>query len=223
MKNNKVLLFDLDGTIADTLFVVINIYNTIVAPKLRCKPVKWEDKLLLQNKPIGQLFKQYKITWYKLPIVIYLVKRELQRQIHTILPFADITTVLQKLKQLGFTMGIVTSNSKKNAQYFLQQHRINELFDFVYTNRNIFGKHTTLNWLVKKHQFNKNNILYIGDETRDIHAARKSGIGILAVSWGYLGKELLADRNPDAVVDHPLELEQAIERYFFVDSGSLKS
>ena len=214
MHNTKVIIFDLDGTIADTLHTVINIYNEEVAPKLRCKQVKFEDKKKLQNQPIAQLFKQYQISWYKLPLVIYRVKKLLQKQIHTIKPFAGIQEVLQQLKSQHYSLGIVTSNSEKNANSFLNFHQLSSYFDFVYTNRNIFGKHKTLRNVIKKHQFQAKDVVYIGDETRDIHAARKSGIGIIAVTWGYLGAEILANRQPDLLVDQPTELITAIHRFF---------
>jgi len=213
MNKKQVLIFDLDGTIADTLQTVIQIYNEQVAPRLNCKTANYEDRELLSNQPVGKLFKEYGISWYKLPFVIYLVKKHLQKQIKNIQPFPSITNSLHQLKK-EYTLGIVTSNSQRNANHFLNQHQLTPLFDFVYTNRNIFGKHKTLNKLITKHQFQKSNVLYIGDETRDIHAARRAGIGMLAVTWGYLGKELLAKRNPDLLVEEPSELINAVERYF---------
>jgi len=213
MNKQPILIFDLDGTIADTLPTVIQIYNGKVAPRLNCKPANYEDRELLNNNPVGKLFKEYGINWYKMPFVIYLVKKHLHQQIKNIQPFPCIINTLNQLKK-DYTLGIVTSNSQRNAYRFLDQHQLFPLFDFVYTNRNIFTKHKTLNKLITKHQFEKRDVLYIGDETRDIHAARKAGIGMISVTWGFLGKELLAKRNPDLLVDEPDQLINAVEQYF---------
>ena len=214
MSKSKLIIFDLDGTIADTLYAVIRIYNQDVAGKLGCKKVRFEDKSILQNQPIRQVFKDYQIPWYKLPVVIYKVKKILQKQIHTIQAFQGMQDVLLELKARNYSLGIVTSNSQKNAKAFLDLHQFSKYFDFVYTNRNIFSKHKTLNWVLKKHNFQKQQVVYIGDETRDIHAARKARIGIIAVTWGYLGAKILAERKPDFLIHHPSELIVTIEQFY---------
>jgi len=46
-------------------------------------------------------------------------------------------------------------------------------------------------------------MLYVGDEIRDIRAARKVGIAVAAVTWGFNSQEALAAENPDFLVDSP--------------------
>lgn len=54
-------------------------------------------------------------------------------------------------------------------------------------------------------------VIYIGDETRDIEAARKSYVKAIAVSWGFNSKEVLAEQNPDFLIHQPQELIKVIE------------
>jgi phosphoglycolate phosphatase-like HAD superfamily hydrolase len=48
--------------------------------------------------------------------------------------------------------------------------------------------------------------VYVGDESRDLDAARKAGVSVAAVSWGFHAPELLASMNPTYMLEHPREL-----------------
>lgn len=64
--NQKVIIFDFDGTIADTIDAIIDIYNRI-APKYRCKTIKKEDRKKFQEKKPQELLKECGVTKLKLP------------------------------------------------------------------------------------------------------------------------------------------------------------
>jgi phosphoglycolate phosphatase-like HAD superfamily hydrolase len=49
-------------------------------------------------------------------------------------------------------------------------------------------------------------VVYVGDEERDVVAARQAGVDIAAVTWGYNSPELLAVQEPDYLIDYPDEL-----------------
>ena len=89
---------------------------------------------------------------------------------------------LKEIKAADFKLGIMTSNSKENVTTFLELHGLKGIFDFVYSGRNIFGRHKIINRLLKNHKISKKNAVYIGDETRDIEAAKRVGIPVVAVS-----------------------------------------
>ncbi|MEY4243328.1 MAG: hypothetical protein RLZZ245_913, partial [Verrucomicrobiota bacterium] len=48
-------------------------------------------------------------------------------------------------------------------------------------------------------------MLYIGDELRDVKAAQKAGIPIAAVTWGFNSRESLAASEPDYLFDQPTD------------------
>ena len=49
-------------------------------------------------------------------------------------------------------------------------------------------------------------VLYVGDETRDIEAAKESGLRMAAVTWGYNSAGALAALNPEHLLNSPSEL-----------------
>ena len=49
-------------------------------------------------------------------------------------------------------------------------------------------------------------VVYVGDEVRDIKAARQAGVAMAAVTWGFHRRELLAPCRPDYLLERPEEL-----------------
>jgi phosphoglycolate phosphatase-like HAD superfamily hydrolase len=205
MKNKKIIIFDFDGTIADTLDMGVEIYNSIT-DKYNCKPVRQEDIKKLQSKKLRELMKDFGVTNLKLPFLLLHIRKELSRRIDDINPIKNIQEALTKIKAAGFNLGILSSNSKENVSAFLKKNNLSDLFDFIFTGRNIFGKNKVMQRLLKNKNISRGDTIYIGDEVRDIEAAKKVGIPIVSVSWGFNSKNILAASHPDRIVDNPEQL-----------------
>lgn len=212
MKNDKTIIFDFDGTIANTLLALAEIYNRI-APKFHCKPINVKDADSLRNKRPQEFMRDYGVSAIKLPFLVLNARSELNKQINNIKPQTGICNALNRLKDLGYTIGIVTSNSKKNINLFLQKNDLVDVFDFVYTGTHVFGKHRKIKRILRDKKMPKNAVIYVGDETRDIEAAKKVGIAIIAVSWGFNKKEGLQRQDPDFIADEPEALIDIIQKH----------
>ena len=123
--------------------------------------------------------------------------------------FPGIKEALIELKHQGNKLVIITSNSKENVIVFLEKQEMQEVFDFIYSGTT-FGKSKVINKFLNQNNINPQQAIYVGDETRDIEAARKSNIRAIAVSWGFNSKELLAAQNPDFLIHQPNELIDVI-------------
>ncbi len=80
------------------------------------------------------------------------------------------------------------------------------MFDFISVGSGLFGKRRTLNKVIKQHNLKKDDILYVGDEVRDIEASRGVGIAVASVTWGYNSRKVLQAYGPDYLIDQPQEL-----------------
>ena len=65
---------------------------------------------------------------------------------------------------------------------------------------------------MKENQLNPSEIIYVGDQVRDISACRKINCKIIAVSWGYNSKSRLIKGNPDFLVDKPKDILQIVKK-----------
>lgn len=102
-------------------------------------------------------------------------------------------------------MGIITTNSRTNVKYFFNAHGF-DMFSFITTTSRIREKSQQLKTIKKSFASETRPIFYIGDETRDIEAARKAGVTAIAVTWGYNSHEILQAYKPDHLVHSPKEL-----------------
>ena len=109
------------------------------------------------------------------------------------------------LTENGYKLGILTSNSEENVSKFLKKNNL-DLFDFIHSESSILGKSKAMHDLLKKHGIRPEEAIYVGDEIRDIEAARKTNIEIIPVCWGYNSKQILEKQNPDFLIDEPRQL-----------------
>ena len=199
------LIFDFDGTIANTLHAGVAIYNR-VAHEYGCKKVHHKDTKLFQGKKPFDLMRELEVSLLNLPLLLLRVRHELFSEIRNVDTFDGINKTLHTLKKEGYNLGVVTSNSQKNVEHFFEEHGLNNIFSSIHTSKHLFGKHKVIAKYMKQHGIAKDKAIYIGDEARDIEATQKIGIPIIAVSWGFNTRDILEMYNPYAIVDTPQEL-----------------
>ena len=122
----------------------------------------------------------------------------------------DLKETLKILKSKLSYMGIISSNSKKNINTFLKNEKIDTM-DFIISSP-LFSKEIKINKLKKKLKLKDEDILYVGDEVRDIVSAKKANIDIASVTYGYNTKEYLSSENPTYFIDDLKELFNIIEK-----------
>jgi len=200
----KVVIFDFDGTIAETLDSIVNVMNGL-SDELGYRKVTGEDIDELRNKNPKEILKDLGISILKLSFVGKRIKSELNKKIEYVPPVSGIEEALLELKKTGYKLGILTSNSKDNVSKFLKKNNL-DLFDFIHSESSIFGKSRVINDFLKNQCIKLGEVIYVGDETRDIAAAKKTNIPIIAVSWGFNSKQILENQNPDFLIDEPRQL-----------------
>ena len=205
------LIFDFDGTLADTEQINFLIMNEL-AEQYNFQKMTFEDMRRLKTLSAKDVLKFFQIPWYKTPYILYQGKRKLAQRINKVQAFAHLPQLLCLLKE-NYRLGIVTTNSKNNITQFLINNQLN-FFDFIHCNARLLGKERALQKTVKKQKLNIRSTLYIGDEIRDIVAAHHCDLAVSAVSWGYNSATTLKQQQPNYLVHSINELELAIDDFF---------
>ncbi|WP_373533703.1 HAD-IA family hydrolase [Microcoleus sp.] len=200
----KVIIFDFDGTLADTIDILLSITNRLSA-EFGFKSATKEELAQLSNLNSWEILRYSGISLFKFPMLIRKLRSELRSEISNIQLFAGIKEVLLELKKRGFQLGIITSNSRENVLAALENNNLQDTFTFIYSG-STFGKHKVINKWLRKEHINPEEVFYVGDEIRDIDAARKTGIKIIAVGWGFNSQEVLALHHPDFLIERPQQL-----------------
>ncbi len=203
------ILFDFDGTLANSLEHIYEIYNRI-APEYGCVQIDEEGRKIVAGGKPQDLMKEYGISPQKLAVLVLRVRREMRKDITRLQPIPGIEEALSRLSKKGYPMGIVTSNDRENVLLFLKNNRLERFFDFVYTGKSLFGKDKVFARLFRQRGLSPAGVVYIGDETRDVEACKKIGIPMIAVTWGMNNKTILASMKPEGIADSPDELPDLI-------------
>ncbi|HPV88047.1 MAG TPA: HAD-IA family hydrolase [Bacteroidales bacterium] len=206
----RYILFDFDGTMADTIDLAFAIYNRI-APEYNRKPLNPEEKRMIAAGKPQNLLKQFGMSPQKLAAIILRIKKEIHKFMPELKPYDGISQVVQEIKNSGYRLAIITSNSRSNVNLFLQNNGMDQQFEFIYSGKNIFGKDKVFKRMFRKKNIAPAEVIYIGDETRDIEACKKVGIPIIAVPWGLNNREILSTLHPDQMALSPAEIIRCIE------------
>jgi phosphoglycolate phosphatase-like HAD superfamily hydrolase len=83
--------------------------------------------------------------------------------------------------------------------------------DFIYTST-LFGKSRALSQALSKEHLDPREVIYIGDEVRDVEACQKCGLNVIAVTWG-LNSQTALRNTGTPTVDHPAELLNQLLSY----------
>jgi len=118
------------------------------------------------------------------------------KQIHTISPFPGIADLLGRLSQAGLALAVVTSNSCANVRHVLGRQSMGFLAACE-GGVSIFGKRVKLRKVLRHSGIHPAQAIFIGDEIRDIEAARDAGIASGAVTWGFTDVDALQAHSPD--------------------------
>jgi phosphoglycolate phosphatase len=199
----QVLLWDFDGTLADTLSGLLGIYNDF-AVRDGYRPIT--DPEVVRRSSLGTLLRTHRISLLRLPFLIREVLSAQRARMSSTSLFPGLTELLQVLHDRGYRLGVVSSNNVQNIRTCLRANGVEHLFDGIVGCSRLFGKARVLRRVRRFHAATRHKVLYIGDEVRDIDAAHRAGVDVAAVTWGMHAPELLAQRKPDHLIDSPNQL-----------------
>ncbi|HRN70488.1 MAG TPA: HAD-IA family hydrolase [Candidatus Woesebacteria bacterium] len=203
MKYYNTIIFDFDGTIADSYLVTYRIYNEL-AQKHNLRPIPESDIPILRTMKPFELLSYFHIPFHKIPFLLFEGRNLFKKYVHELKPIPGIKGVLEQLHKT-YQLGILTSNNAENVEYFLKKHTL-ELFDFIHSEKNLFGKDTALLHLIEKHGLEKSKTMYVGDEVRDIQSCQKIQMSIISVAWGFNEAGILGKQHPSYLIQHPEEM-----------------
>ncbi len=200
----RTIVFDFDGTIADTLEESRRIFN-IIAPDYNIRQVQREEIPGLRHFSMKEFISHLGIPKRRVPVFLARGTLMMRASITTLPLIEGMREVLSDLRPHVDRFGILTSNAVPNVELFLEANGIRDLFDFISSTSKLTGKARYLRRIRKQYSLRHEQMLYVGDELRDLKAARKAGIPFAAVTWGFNSREALSMEKPEHLLDIPSE------------------
>lgn len=204
-KKPSLIIFDFDGTIAKTIEPLFEIVNNL-SEEYKINRITKEMAARIREEGPREIIKESGVSYWRLLFLVNRIKRELGKIIENVHVVENLPNQLQQLKASGCTLGIITSDSRDNVERFLKRKEIFHFFDFIYPGAGIWGKGPIIRKALRKKKLQATDAVYVGDEIRDIKAAREANVKVISVCWGFNTANALQKNNPDHLIHEPDEL-----------------
>lgn len=208
-------IFDLDGTILDTLCDLRDSVNFALAKNALSTRSTDEIRAFVgngirllieravpentQEEIIDKCFDDFK-THYK------------DNSANSTKPYDGIIDILNELKSNGVKIAVVSNKADFAVQRLMLKY-FPRVFHFAVGEKEGVRRKPCPDSVFAAMEFlkaDKNKTIYIGDSDVDIETARNSGIPCIAVTWGFRDKEVLENLNPEYIIDKPFQITEII-------------
>ena len=209
----RLVIFDFDGTLADSAGWFVSIADQL-AERFKFRRVAPDEIEGLRGKTSSEVIRHLGIPRWKLPAIGRYTHDLLAQQTDRIPLFAGIAELMRDVAASGMRIALVTSNAEDNARAILGPD-LAVLIERWECGASLFGKARRYRKVLRKCDVGQHEAISIGDETRDVVAAKKVGICSGAVLWGYANRAVLERLEPDMLFETPAH----IRRYLLGDGS----
>ena len=207
----KAVIFDMDGTILNTLEDLKNATNYSLRqfgmPERSLEEVRMFvgngiRKLVERAVPAGT--SEEKIAQI---LDVFLEYYEIHSADNTS-PYPGILELVEKLKKSGIKTAVSTNKADVPAQELGREY-FNGIFDLIVGQQDglkVKPAPDSVNKILSILDIQKKDAIYIGDSDVDVQTAKNSGLDFIGVSWGFRGREFLEKNGAKNIVDNANEI-----------------
>ena len=207
MTRYRLAIFDFDGTLADSLDWFRTSFHEVIA-RFDLTPVTAEELEQMRGLSAREIMARLNVSMWQLPAIVSdMRKRKLAAASETSL-FAGIPAMLSDLQRQGIKTAIVSSDSEASVRQVLGP--ANSQITCFDCGAAIFGKHWKFRRVARQLEAEPADTICIGDEIRDIEAARAAGMDSGAVAWGYALPTALQAAGPTHLFNSIEEMMQRL-------------
>lgn len=207
----KAVIFDMDGTILNTLEDLKNATNYSLRqfgmPERSLEEVRMFvgngiRKLVERAVPAGTSGEKIAQVFD-----VFLEYYEIHSADNTS-PYPGILELVEKLKKSGIKTAVSTNKADVPAQELGREY-FNGIFDLIVGQQDglkVKPAPDSVNKILSILDIQKKDAIYIGDSDVDVQTAKNSGLDFIGVSWGFRGREFLEKNGAKNIVDNANEI-----------------
>ncbi len=209
--SGKACIFDLDGTLLDTLQDLANSVNAALEavgmPKRSLEEVRsfvgnGVRVLMRRAMPEGTSETMYESAY------AHFLEVYAREKSHYTCPYEGITETVQALEARGIRCAVL-SNKNDDAVAALCAQYFPGLFEWTQGMCDGFQPKPApdaLFAICTRLGLALDDVIYIGDSEVDVQTAEAAGVRMIAVTWGFRSREALLEAGAKTFIDHPKEL-----------------
>lgn len=204
----KAVIFDLDGTVLDTLSTIAHFGNLALEhfgfDAIETEKYKYfagDGKVQLIHRMLKYHDADNEETFNK--VEAKYDKEYEADPVYTTKPFFGIVTELEKLKQRGIKLAIL-SNKPDNVTVMVAKKIFGDLFDIIHGKRENIGKKPDpegTKLLLDELGAEVSECVFVGDTNVDIYTAKNVGMKSIGVLWGFRDEKELKDAKADYIIE----------------------
>ena len=192
----RLVLLDFDGTLGDSRGWALHAVNA-AAERFGYAPLSVAEAEALRSQGTSAILARLGLRPWHIPrLVAHLRKAASEADPSALFP--GVPALLKSLQEAGIRLALVTSNSEFNVRRALGAEHAARITDWA-CDASLFGKARKFRSVLRQAGCAPADAFAIGDETRDVAAARVAGIRIGAVAWGYASIAALEAEAPDVL------------------------
>lgn len=196
--NFDLVILDFDGVLANSApWMTENLDEVCKRHGLRRPGPEAIERLRTLSS--REIVKELGAPVWKLPAMAQDMRARMAADAGDIPLFPGAPEFLERLEDAGVQMAVVSSNSEATVRTVLGNGNAERIRLFR-CGASLFGKRRLLRQVQERLEVTPGRILCVGDETRDIDAARAAGLPSAAVTWGYAAAEALRAARPNHIV-----------------------
>jgi phosphoglycolate phosphatase len=199
-------VFDFDGTLADSAPWFLDILGE-VAERFGFRAVGDDEIEELRACGTREIVRRLEVPTWKLPFIARYMRKRARIDADRIALFPGVDEAFRTLKERGLRIAIVSSNSEENIRRTLGPD-LAALVTAYGCGSSLFGKTAKLRKTAKRCGVSPARTIFVGDEIRDVEAARAVGTASGAVLWGYAAPVALESLKPTLILRQMSDLHQ---------------
>ena len=206
------VVFDFDGTLADSLEVAVELYNGIAEQRGYAEITK-QNLAELRGLSILERCRRLGVPAHRLPALVVEIGRLLRHSAERVTLHEGMPELLRTLHSRGLGVAIASTNREETIRAILVREGLAELVGEVCCSSRLFGKAHLLRGVLRRAGAAPTQLVYVGDEHRDIEASRAVGLRVIGVTWGADDPQRLREAAPDALVTAPAQIAELVQRW----------
>ncbi len=207
----RFVIFDFDGTLANSLGWLGRVMPE-AAEIFRFRAVDADNYSCIRTLDADELIDYLGIARWKIPILAFYLRKRMTRDIKKVGLFDGVEDMLHQLAASPIRCAVLSSNATRNVKRVFGSP-ISTYFDHYDCQTSFLGKTARLKKLLDKSGFNPHDTLMIGDEIRDLEAARELKVSFGAATWGFNNLAAFLRHQPDYVFQEVSDISRLLVRH----------
>src|SRR3954462_7296342 len=215
MPQLQTVLFDLDGTLIDSIRLILDSYHhTLTQHNL---PARSDEEWLRGGgTPLHVQFSQWHDSPEMLEAMIATYREyNLKHHDRMVTVYPGVVETVREIKAAGIQTGLVTSKNRQGALRGLKLVGLEALMDVLVCADEVTNPKPHPEPVEKAVELlgaERDATVYVGDSIHDMQSGRAAGGKTAAALWGPFGRSHLESAHPDYWLEAPADLIELVVR-----------